>query len=94
MGNDSNINKEQHSSEILLIKQRIIEALCNAGIMNISYTDLKEQSQGVFVFSFLHSHLSFPMLISVKKALGDVKISIEDENRYSFRVYIEWSSIT
>jgi hypothetical protein len=29
------------------------------------------------------------MLISVKKVLGDVKITIENENRYSFRVSIE-----
>ena len=72
MGNDSNLNREHLSCDILLIKQKIIGILNNVGIMNMNYTDLKEQPHGMFVFSFLHSHLSFPMLISVKKVLGDV----------------------
>ena len=77
--------------DILMIKQKIIDILDIAGVKNPTYCKLTEPSNGVFMFSYLHTSFSISLVEYLKEALGDVKVDFDHKNRYSMIITVKGS---
>ena len=75
--------------DILMIKQRIIDILDIAGVKNPTYCKLTEPSDGVFIFSYLHTSFSKSLVEYLKEALGDVEVDFDRKNKYSMIVTVK-----
>jgi hypothetical protein len=75
--------------DILMIKQRIIDILDIAGVKNPTYCKLTEPSDGVFVFSYLHTSFSKSLVEYLKETLGDVEVNFDHKNKYSMIVTVK-----
>jgi hypothetical protein len=75
--------------DILMIKQRIIDMLDISGIKNPTYCKLKESSDGMFVFSFLHTSFSTTVVDYLKKELKDVEVDFDHKNKYSMIITVK-----
>lgn len=72
--------------DILIIKQKIVDMLDIAGVKNPTYCKLTEPSDGVFIFSYLHTSFSKSLVEYLKEALGDVEVGFDHKNKYSMIV--------
>lgn len=75
--------------DFLMIKQRIIDILDIAGVKNPTYCKLTEPSDGVFVFSYLHTSFSKSLVEYLKETLGDVEVNFDHKNKYSMIVTVK-----
>ena len=75
--------------DILMIKQRIIDMLAVAGVNNPTYCKLTEPSDGVFVFSYLHTSFRKSLVEYLKEKLGDVEVDFAHKNKFSMIVTVK-----
>lgn len=75
--------------DILMIKQRIIDMLAVAGVKNPTYCKLTEPSDGVFMFSYLHTSFNISLVEYLKDALGDVEVDFDHKNKYSMIITVK-----
>lgn len=77
--------------EILIIKQKVIDILDIAGVKNPTYCKLTEPSDGVFVFSYLHTSFKKSLVEYLKEALGDVEVDFAHNNKFSMIITVKGS---
>ena len=75
--------------DILIIKQKVIDILDIAGVKNPTYCKLTEPSDGVFVFSYLHTSFKKSLVEYLKEALGDVEVDFAHKNKFSMIVTVK-----